>query len=134
MCIRDRPNVSAPRRLDVLAPEWAGIPARVDAVYCANMIHISPWACTEALMRGAGRHLSQQGLLITYGPYLEDHVDTAPSNLAFDADLKQRNPAWGLRRLSDVATAASGHGLVLRERVALPANNLLLVWARAQPA
>ncbi|MCF8205014.1 MAG: DUF938 domain-containing protein [Methylotenera sp.] len=128
------PNVSAPRRLDVLAPEWAGIPARVDAVYCANMIHISHWACTEALMRGAGRHLSQQGLLITYGPYLEDHVDTAPSNLAFDADLKQRNPAWGLRRLSDVAKAASGHGLVLRERVALPANNLLLVWARAQPA
>ncbi len=126
------PNVAAPQRLDVLDDPWPGVPAAVDAMFCANMIHIAPWACTGGLMRGAGRHLAPGGLLITYGPYLEDEVPTAPSNLAFDADLKHRHPAWGLRPLRDVAGAAREHGLVLYERVAMPANNLLLVWQRAQ--
>jgi hypothetical protein len=85
-------------------------------------------------MQGAARHLAPGGLLITYGPYLEneleDGVPTAPGNTAFDADLRSRNPAWGLRRLADVAAQAQAAGLALRERVALPANNLLLVWGR----
>lgn len=126
------PNVRAPLRLDVLADPWPGVPERVDAVFCANMIHIAPWACTAGLMQGAGRHLAPQGVLITYGPYLEDEVATAPSNLAFDEDLKRRNPAWGLRRLVDVAAVAREHGLTLAERVVMPANNLLLVWRRGQ--
>lgn len=128
------PNVRAPLRLDVLDATWAGVAPEVDAMYCANMIHIAPWACTAALMRGAARHLATGGLLITYGPYLEDDVDTAPGNLAFDADLKQRHPGWGLRRLADVAREAAAVQLQLRERVALPANNLLLAWGRTQPA
>lgn len=128
------PNVRAPLRLDVLADPWPGVPERVDAVFCANMIHIAPWDCTAGLIRGAGRHLAPQGVLITYGPYLEDEVTTAPSNLAFDEDLKRRNPAWGLRRLADVAAVARDHGLVLAERVAMPANNLLLVWRPAGSA
>ena len=125
------PNVRTPLRLDVLDEPWVGVPPTVDAIYCANMIHIAPWACTGGLLRGAARHLAPAGLLITYGPYLEDEVETAPSNLAFDADLKQRHPAWGLRRRADVAAVAAEQGLVLRERVAMPANNLLLVWQRA---
>lgn len=124
------PNVRAPLRLDVMESAWPGVPTTVDAMFCANMIHIAPWACTGGLLRGAARHLAPHGLLVTYGPYLEDDVDTAPSNLAFDADLKRRNPAWGVRRLADVAATAAEHGLVLRERVAMPANNLLLVWQR----
>jgi hypothetical protein len=127
----DLPNVRSPQRLDVLDAAWAGVPATVDAMYCANMIHIAPWACTEGLMRGAGRHLAPQGVLLTYGPYLEADVATAPSNLAFDEDLKHRNPAWGLRHLADVAAVARAHGLLLAERVAMPANNLLLAWRRA---
>ncbi|RTL43300.1 MAG: DUF938 domain-containing protein [Burkholderiales bacterium] len=126
------PNVCPPRQLDVLAEAWAGVPETVDAVYCANMIHIAPWACTAGLMRGAGRHLAPDGVLITYGPYVEDEVVTAPSNLAFDEDLRRRNPAWGIRHLADVATVAREHGLALRERITMPANNLLLVWQRAQ--
>jgi len=126
------PNVRAPLRLDVLADPWPGVPERVDAVFCANMIHIAPWDCTAGLIRGAGRHLAPQGVLITYGPYLEDEVTTAPSNLAFDEDLKRRNPAWGIRRLADVAAMAREHGLTLAERVSMPANNLLLVWRRGQ--
>lgn len=124
-------NVLAPIALDVLQTPWPGVPAQVDAVFCANMVHIAPWACCVGLLQGAARHLAPQGLLLTYGPYLEDEVPTQPGNLAFDADLRARNPAWGLRRREEVQAAAAETGLRLRERVAMPANNLLLAWGRA---
>lgn len=124
-------RVRRPLRLDVTAAAWPGVDAAVDAIFCANMIHIAPWSCCVGLMRGAARHLAAHGLLITYGPYLEDDVAISPGNAAFDADLRTRDPAWGLRRREDVAAEAGRSGLVLRERVAMPANNLLLVWARA---
>lgn len=125
------PNVLPPRHLDVELTPWPGVPSRVDALFCANLLHISPWGTTAALMQGAARHLAPHGLLLLYGPCLEDDVATAPGNLAFDADLRARNPAWGLRRLADVLAQAHGAGLHLRERVALPANNLLLVLAHS---
>ena len=87
-----------------------------------------------AAMVGAARHLTPQGLLITYGPYLEDGVPTSAGNVAFDADLRQRNPAWGLRRREAVEAEAARAGLRLCERVAMPANNLLLVWGRSAVA
>jgi len=123
-------NVLPPLLLDVLAADWPGVPATVDLVFCANLIHIAPWATTPALMQGAARHLSASGRLILYGPYVFDSEPTAASNLAFDADLRARNPAWGLRRLADVEQQAAASGLHLRERVAMPANNALLVFAR----
>ncbi|MEX8517813.1 MAG: DUF938 domain-containing protein [Leptothrix sp. (in: b-proteobacteria)] len=121
------PNVLPPLPLDVLAPQWPGVPAQVDALFCANMLHISPWPTCAALMQGAARHLVPQGLLLLYGPYLVEDEPTAPGNLAFDADLRARNSAWGLRRLADVLSQAEAAGLQLRERVRMPANNLLLV-------
>ena len=124
-------SVRPPITLNVLDVDWPGVPAQVDAIYCANMIHIAPWACTAGLMQGAARHLAPHGLLLTYGPYLEDGVVTAPSNRAFDADLRRRDAAWGLRRLADVAAQAAAAGLQLRERLSLPANNLLLAWGAA---
>ena len=126
-------RVRPPITLNVLDAHWPGVPAQVDAIYCANMIHIAPWACTPALMQGAARHLAPAGLLITYGPYLLDDTPTAPSNLAFDADLRARNPAWGLRRLADVAEQAAKAGLCLCETLPMPANNMLLAWARTTP-
>lgn len=123
-------RVLEPLQLDVCQSPWPGLASQVDAVFCANLIHISPWACCAGLMQGAARHLSPQGLLITYGPYLEDGVPTSQGNLAFDADLRARNPAWGLRRREEVVAEAAKAGLVLRERVVMPANNLLLVWGR----
>lgn len=119
--------------LDVLASGWpAGLPPQADAMFCANMIHIAPWACTPALMQLAAQHLAPHGLLVTYGPYLEADVPTSTGNLAFDADLRSRHPAWGLRELGAVAAQAQHAGLRLQERVAMPANNLLLVWSRAE--
>ncbi|MFN3585165.1 DUF938 domain-containing protein [Phenylobacterium sp.] len=123
------PNLLPPVPLDASAPESWPV-ARADAIVSINMVHISPWAATEGLMTGAGRVLPPGGVLILYGPYLEDGVETAPGNLAFDADLKRRNPAWGLRRVEDVAALAATHGLTLAERIAMPANNLTLVFRR----
>jgi hypothetical protein len=123
-------KVLPPLDLDVMAPDWPGAPDRVDAVICANMIHISPWPTCEALMQGAAGRLSPTGLLLVYGPFLVDGEPTAAGNLAFDADLRARHPAWGLRRLGDVQSVAAAAGLVLRERLAMPANNLTLVFAR----
>ena len=127
-------NVRAPLLLDVMAESWlSGTPdqARLfDMIYCANMLHIAPWATCTALMRGSAQHLAPDGLLITYGPYLEDSVHTSPSNLEFDHSLKERNSAWGLRRLEDVQAEAAVAGLKLQARHVMPANNLLLVWGR----
>ncbi|WGM41009.1 DUF938 domain-containing protein [Caulobacter sp. NIBR1757] len=123
-------NLLAPLELDAARPDnW---PVRsADAIVCINMIHISPWAATEGLFTGAGRLLPDEGVLVTYGPYLEDEVETAPSNLAFDTSLKSRNPAWGLRRRENVEALAARHGLALHARVAMPANNLSLVFRRS---
>ena len=131
----EHPAVRPAQALDLLlAPvdaPWPGLPLGVDAIYCANLLHISPWPVCAALLQGAARHLAPRGLLVLYGPWLEDGVPTAPGNLAFDADLRARNPAWGLRRLPDVLQQASAAGLRLRERVPMPANNLMLVLERA---
>ncbi|MEO8060788.1 MAG: DUF938 domain-containing protein [Burkholderiales bacterium] len=127
-------NVMAPIALDVMSPEWPGAVQPADAVFCANMLHIAPWATCAALMQGAARHLAPKGLLLLYGPYLVDGEPVAPGNTAFDADLRARNPAWGLRRLADVLALAEAAGLRMRERVQMPANNLLLVLERTTPA
>lgn len=124
-------NVRAPIALDVTNTEWPGAPQPADLVFCANMLHISPWATCAALMQGAARHLSAQGLLLLYGPYLVDGEPMSAGNFTFDADLRARNPAWGLRRLADVLAKGEGAGLHLNEQVQMPANNLLLVLGRA---
>ena len=124
-------NVHPPVQLDVMAPGWLPEPTLFDLVYCANMLHISPWPTCAALMQGSARHLAADGVLVTYGPYLEADVPTAEGNLAFDQSLRMRNPAWGIRRREDVEQVAADAGLQLAARHAMPANNLLLVWARA---
>jgi SAM-dependent methyltransferase len=123
-------NVRAPLLLDVMSPVW--LPADTpsfDAIFCANMLHIAPWDTCAALMQGAVRHLAPSGRLITYGPYLEDEVVTAFGNIGFDEALRAQNPAWGIRLREDVEQEAGKVGLKLAQRFALPANNLLLVWA-----
>ena len=135
-------NVLPPMRLDVTSAQWPdegdlfgeAFGETFDAVYCANMLHIAPWAACIGLMQGAARVLTPDGVLVTYGPYLEDGVPTSPGNLAFDESLRDTHPEWGIRQLSAVAAEAKRAGLHLRERHAMPANNLLLVWGREPPA
>ena len=124
-------NVRPPVVLDVMAPAWLPAHTRFDLVYCANMLHISPWSTCAALMQGSARHLAADGVLVTYGPYLEAGVPTSAGNLAFDQSLRSRNPAWGIRRREDVEQVAADAGLRLAARHAMPANNLLLVWKKS---
>lgn len=126
------PNVRAPLALDASNATWAGAPDRVDLLLAVNLLHIAPWPVCAALMAGAARHLAPAGLLVVYGPFVEADVPTAASNLAFDADLRRRDPRWGLRDLAAVDAQARSAGLVRRERVAMPANNLLLAWGRSE--
>jgi SAM-dependent methyltransferase len=122
-------NLAAPIRLDAAdLASWPGGP--FEAVVCINMVHISPWAATQGLMAGAGRVLTPGGRLFLYGPYLEAEVATAPSNLAFDQSLKSRDPAWGLRDLAQVSALAAENGLRFAKRIAMPANNLIVVFER----
>ena len=124
---RALPNVAVPVHLDVLRP-WPAALAAFDAAYCANMLHISPWATCAALMGGVAPRLVPNGVLAIYGPFIVDDEPTAPSNAAFDASLNSRNAQWGLRRLSDVVAEASAVGLRFEQRVAMPANNLMLFF------
>ncbi len=119
-------NVRAPLLLDVTSNEWPV--ARADVVVCINMIHISPWKATRGLLRGAARLLEKGGLLFLYGPYRIEGRATAPSNLEFDGSLKERDSAWGLRKLEDVAEAAEKQGLALAAHIDTPRNNLSIVF------
>jgi len=122
-------NVEPPRDLDVLREPWPVDAA--DAIVCINMIHIAPWAATQALVPGAARRLPRGGVLYLYGPYRRKGHATAPSNEAFDADLRARDPSWGLRELETVQELCAAHGLTLDAVVPMPANNLSVVFRRA---
>lgn len=119
-------NLAAPLRLDAASAEWPVTEA--DAAVCINMIHISPVAATQGLVKGAAAILPENGPLVLYGPYLEDGVETVASNLAFDRSLKARNPAWGLRRIEWLDELAASVGLLRTRREEMPANNLTLVY------
>ncbi|HZF95399.1 MAG TPA: DUF938 domain-containing protein [Allosphingosinicella sp.] len=124
----DAPNLRAPVVLDA-AGTWPVEAA--DALLCVNMVHISPWAATAGLMRGAARVLPAGGPLILYGPFRRAGVETAASNEAFDESLKARDAAWGLRALEDVTAEAEANGLKLERVVEMPANNLTVVYRKA---
>ena len=121
-------NLRAPIGLDASVPQWPI--GRADAALCINMVHISPPAATEGLFVQAARVLPPGAPLILYGPFLEDEVETAASNLAFDASLRARNPDWGLRPVSWIDGLAEGGGFDRSRKVEMPANNLMLVYRR----
>jgi len=121
-------NLHAALSIDVLQNDWGVEP--MDAAFCANMIHIAPWACTPALLAGVGRHLRDDGVFVLYGPFQIGGVHTAPSNEAFDGRLKSRDPSWGVRNLDDVVALAHDQGLAFVERVAMPANNFTVVFRK----
>jgi hypothetical protein len=122
------PNLLEPLVIDASSLDWRI--RRADAVLSINMVHISPWASALGLLDGASRLLSTRAPLILYGPWLTDEMSTAPTNIEFDADLKRRNPEWGLRCVEDFAAAAGERGLRLVETRAMPANNMMLLLRR----
>ncbi len=124
-------NLADPLDLDVTRPDWeAALDEPCDAIVCINVLHITPWAVAEGLMRGAGRLLNPGGIVYLYGPYMRDGRHTAPSNAAFDASLRRRDPAWGVRDIGDVTRCAEPHGLALERTVDMPRDNFSLVFRR----
>ncbi|KVD78936.1 SAM-dependent methyltransferase [Burkholderia sp. ABCPW 14] len=122
------PNLRAPLALDVCVEPWPL--AAADAIVCINMIHIAPWAAACALFDGAARVLPDGGVLYLYGPYRRGGAHTAESNAQFDAQLRSRDPAWGVRDLEAVAELGRAAGLTLDEIAEMPANNLSVVFRK----
>jgi SAM-dependent methyltransferase len=120
-------NVRPALALDAASPHWPV--ARADAVVCINMIHIAPWQAAAGLIAGAARLLAPHGVLYLYGPYHRWGRATSPGNEDFDRELRQRNPAWGVRHLEEVVALAEAH-FAAPEIVDMPANNLSLVFTR----
>lgn len=121
-------NLSAPLQIDVADADWPL--NRADAILSINMVHISAWAASIGLLAGAARLLAPGAPLILYGPWVERGVALAPSNRAFDADLRRRDPDWGLREVESFEAEAAKRGLEMVERRAMPANNLMLLLRR----
>ncbi|MET1755470.1 DUF938 domain-containing protein [Novosphingobium sp. RD2P27] len=119
-------NLLEPLALDAADPDWPV--ERADALLCINMVHISPWEATVGLMAGARRLLAKGAPLLLYGPYRRGDRPLETSNAAFDADLKARDPRWGLRELDDVSELAAAHDLALEATFEMPANNLIVVF------
>jgi SAM-dependent methyltransferase len=131
-------DVQAPVRLDASASDWKlsehSMPASFVAMFCANVIHIAPWAVAEGLFAGANRHLTPGGRLFLYGPFRRDGAHNAPSNTAFDESLRHRDPAWGVRDTADLKKLAHANGLRFVELVEMPSNNAVLVFERSAQA
>lgn len=125
-------NLHSPLRIDAAEPDWPV--DRVAAILCINMVHISPWESALGLLDGAARHLAPGAPLILYGPWIVEGVETEPSNVAFDADLKARDSRWGLRSLADFHAEADRRGMTFVECRTMPANNVILLFRRATPA
>lgn len=122
-----RANLRAPLKIDVCSDEWRVGP-QLDAIFCANMIHIAPWECTLGLIAGAARHLRARGVFVLYGPFSVGGQHTSESNATFDASLKARDPRWGVRDADELIALAAKAGLRFVERIAMPANNQTLVF------
>ena len=131
------PNIRPPLRIDLTDPAWCPAmhdgsgPGELLAVFCANVIHIAPWRVAEGLFAGAGRYLRSDGRLFLYGPFKRDGKHTAMSNAVFDTSLREQDAEWGVRDIADLKKLAAGVGLALIEKLPMPANNMILVFARS---
>jgi len=130
-------NLRPPHRIDLSDPGWTaalqreGGPGELLALFCANVIHIAPWVVAEGLFKGAGELLRVGGRFFLYGPFKRRGQHTALSNAVFDTSLREGNPEWGVRDITDLEQLAARCGLALREVKDMPANNMILVFGRA---
>ncbi len=122
-------NFLPPLTLNMTDETWFNnVKNTINSMFNANMAHISPWAATEGLFNGAGQVLNPNGKLFLYGPFKIEGQHTAPSNSEFDKSLKARNPQWGIRNLEDITALAKQNGLVIEQKIAMPANNFMLIF------
>jgi SAM-dependent methyltransferase len=136
-------NIKPPLRIDLSDPAWCSSmhdddgqgnlgPQDLLAIFCANVVHIAPWRVAEGLFAGAGRYLRADGRLFLYGPFKRGGKHTAVSNAVFDTSLRERDPEWGVREVEALEGLAADAGLALVQTAEMPANNLILAFARSQ--
>lgn len=123
-------RINACLAIDAAVAGWADALDPVDAVFCANMVHIAPWSAAQGLFSGAASLLAPGAAVHLYGPFLDGEA-SAPSNLAFDADLKRRDSRWGVRERADIDQLAARCGFQPAGEIEMPANNLLLSFSKA---
>lgn len=139
--IQSMPNVCRPMAIDIRTPfgkwDWnvTGLPANgvngtFDYIININMMHISPWECSEGLFKNASGLLKSNGLIITYGPYALNGILLPESNINFDRYLRSTNAAWGVRDIRDLKQLGDTYGIVLKQTYNMPANNKLCVWKK----
>ena len=126
----NRDQLIPPLFVDVLVENWWRTIEDISVIYCANMVHIAPWAAAVGLAKGAGELLPTGGQFILYGPFLQGQ-DSAQSNLDFAQNLKARNPDWGVREMQDVENLFRQHGLNLDKTIPMPRDNFLLLFSKA---
>jgi cyclopropane fatty-acyl-phospholipid synthase-like methyltransferase len=128
-------NLKEPVRLDASAADWQlkerGLPEWFTVMFCANVIHIAPWAVAEGLFAGASRHLRAGGQLWLYGPFRRDGEHNAPSNAAFDQSLRRQNPEWGVRDTGELRDLALRNNLTVKHTYELPSNNAILTFEQS---
>lgn len=123
-------NIDPPRDLDVSRPGWQDAEPPADLIVMINLLHLISDAGTEAALAGVADALRPRGLVAIYGPFLRDGETTSPGDAAFDAELRARDPAIGYKDVTGVVARLHRAGLTHRETVSMPANNLLLIFAR----
>lgn len=125
------PNLQPPREIDVTRPGWPkGAGGPFDVILAINLVHISPWAATLGLLKGAGRLLTPGGILYLYGAYRREGEHTSESNIRFEEWLKAQSPEYGVRDMADVEQEANAHGLALADVIEMPANNFSLIFRK----
>jgi len=127
------PNILPPLQIDAAAADWPASLAQEhapDAILCINMIHIAPWSAAQGLVRHAGALLRPGAPLILYGPFRRAGHPLEPGNAAFDESLRERNPEWGLRDLSEIGALAREVGFTTPEIMPMPANNFSIIFRR----
>ncbi len=130
-------NLRAPQRVDLTDPAWTwtgdeGDGNALTAILCVNVLHIAPWRASQNLFARTGALLRPGGRLFIYGPFKRAGRHTAPSNAAFDATLRAENQDWGVRDVDDLNALARAAGLSRPEILVMPANNLVLSFARTE--
>jgi SAM-dependent methyltransferase len=122
-------QIPRPIALDVSAPgHWPD--QRFDAVFTANTTHIMPASSVPDLLAGAAGVLVPGGLLLLYGPFCDNGIPTAKSNVDFDLHLRSLDPAMGVRDAVTIREQAQDLGLSPLADVTMPANNRTLIFRR----
>ena len=129
LAINNTPDT--PRLIDASSGNWFfNVNDNITSIVVINVIHISPWSVTKGILKGAQQILPRGGVLYFYGPFIQDNITTAHSNLAFDNYLKTENSSWGLRNLKEIESLAQEHSLVLEPVIRMPANNLSVIFKK----